>query len=687
MRLFIAEKPQLAQAAVSGMSNASCAEKSRAYIKVGDDIVTWCIGHLLESMMPQEINPDMTMRWENLPYQVEPRMKVKEDTAVQFLAIADLIKKADSFVNLGDPDEEGQLLVDEVLEYCGIDPDGHNVQRMLMSDMNPGAAAKALADLRPNADFAGLRNRARARGISDYWFGINLSSALILKAREQNYLDSVSVGRVQTPVLGLVVRRYELNKNFTTAYFYKVIADVEINGKQLPFEVAVPDDAPVDDKGRIIDENYAQELQQQLSGQQAVIISVSHTPKKTAPPLPLSLLRLSSVLDKKYGISPADTLRITQDLREKHRCITYNRSDCQYLTNEQWEATNETLATLTSRDIGLGDVLALTDPALKSRAFNDEKISAHTAICPVPADISKLTDEELKVFREISRFYVAQFLPEMESLLHKATATIGQHTASWSATDRTFDGWKILFDASDSDENDDAGTTDKTDLSGCEKGATFTVSQTRAEKGQTKPLPLFTSGSLMEELPKVARHIKNPVLRAKLQERDKDRTEDGRGIGTPATRSGILETLEVKRNFWTKNKKGQLVPTEAGIKFIASLPDIFTWPDLTAVWEEWLTKIEEGEIPTDKFINGVVKPFVENEVNKLKSGQTKLLLSGAAYTCSVCKTRPLRRFRDNDNPNKYYWRCTGAMEEPQQCKGGFDDLNGKPVARKKKNNH
>ncbi|EBS7635302.1 hypothetical protein CDR68_16255 [Salmonella enterica] len=125
----------------------------------------------------------------------------------------------------------------------------------------------------------------RARSSADYLFGINLSSALLLKAREQNYLDSVSVGRVQTPILGLVVRRYEANQNFTTAFFYKVLADIEINGQTLVFDVDVPDDAPVDDKGRIIDADYAQELQQKLTGQLATVTSVSHTPKKIAPPL------------------------------------------------------------------------------------------------------------------------------------------------------------------------------------------------------------------------------------------------------------------------------------------------------------------------------------------------------------------------------------------------------------------
>lgn len=167
MRLFIAEKPQLAQAAVSGMPAAASAVKSRTHITIGDDIVTWCIGHLLETMMPEEINPELKIRWENLPYPVEPKLKVKKDTEEQFNVVAELAMRADTIVNLGDPDEEGQLLVDEVLEHCGIDPDGTDIQRMLMSDMNPGAAAKALADLRPNAEFSGCTTaRAQQRRLS-----------------------------------------------------------------------------------------------------------------------------------------------------------------------------------------------------------------------------------------------------------------------------------------------------------------------------------------------------------------------------------------------------------------------------------------------------------------------------------------------------------------------------------------
>lgn len=686
MRLFIAEKPQLAQAAVSGMANAASAVKSRSHITVGDDIVTWCFGHMLEQMMPEEINPELKLSWENLPYPVEPQLKVKPDCAEQVSLLQELVKKADTIVNLGDVDEEGQLLVDELLEFFGVDPDGPNIQRMLLSDMNPGAAEKSLADLRLNSEprFVGMRERAKARSYSDYLFGINLSSALKLKAMEQNYTDPVSVGRVQTPVLGLVVRRYDENQKFTTAYFYRVLAKVEINNQELLFEVAVPDDAPVDDKGRIISEQYAKELQEKLVGLTATVTSVSHTPKKTAPPLPLSLLRLSSRLDRIHGISPADTLRITQNLREKYHCITYNRSDCQYLTVEQWQAGPDTLSTLNTRDLGFATAATEADTSRKSRAFNDEKISAHTAISPVPSDISKISGEDLTVFTEISRFYLAQFLPDMETLAHKIQLAIGDYSATFSTTERTLNGWKSLFLNDVEDEDEDSAGSEKINLAGVEKNSTFSVSGTDCKQGKTNPPALFTAGTLMDELPKIARHIRNPELRANLQERDKDRTEDGRGIGTPATRPGILETLELKRGFWVRNPKGQLIPTDAGIKLCASLPAVFTWPDLTAVWEEWLAKIETGEVPVAKFIDSVVKPFVASEIDKLKSGKTTLHLRGAAYTCSKCKTRPLRRFRDKENGNKFYWVCAGGMEEGQPCKAGYDDLNGKPVARKKK---
>ncbi|ENE6639033.1 type IA DNA topoisomerase [Salmonella enterica] len=688
MRLFIAEKPQLAQAAVSGMANAASAVKSRTHITVGDDIFTWCFGHMLEQKMPEEINPELKLAWDSLPYPVEPELKIKPDCADQVALIQKLIKQADTIVNLGDVDEEGQLLVDELLEFSGINPDAPNIQRMLLPDMNPGAATKALADLRQNSEprFRGMRERAKARSYSDYIFGINLSSALKLKALEQNYTDSISIGRVQTPVLGLVVRRFEENKNFTTAYFYRVLANVDINGQCLQFEVTVPDDAPVDDKGRIISEEYAKELREKLAGQTATVTAVSHTPKKTPPPLPLSLLRLSSRLDKQHGISPADTLRITQDLREKYRCITYNRTDCQYLTVEQWNAGSETLETLRSRDLGFGADMANVDTSRKSRAFNDDKISAHTAICPVPSDISKLAGDELTVFTEISRLYLAQFLPDMETLNHKIELAIGEHAATFSATECTLNGWKSLFMNDPDDEGDETAGSEKLDLSGVEKGTSFVISGTDCKQGKTTPPALFTAGSLMDELPKIGRHIKNPALRARLQERDKERAEDGRGIGTPATRPGILETLELKRGFWTRNKKGQLIPTDAGIKICASLPPIFTWPDLTAAWEEWMAKIETCEIPVSKFIDSVVKPLVATEIENLKTGKTILHLRGAAYTCSRCKTRPLRRFRDKENADKFYWICAGTLEEGQPCKAGYDDLNGKPVARKKKTN-
>ncbi|MEC5509924.1 DNA topoisomerase [Klebsiella oxytoca] len=680
--LIIAEKPDLAKVIASALPGSP--RKLKGYIEVGDTVVTYCIGHLLEQKMPEEIDPALTFSWENLPYPTGFELKVKDNTADQFKVVESLIKQAETLVNAGDPDEEGQLLVDEVIEYCGISPDAPNIKRLLLSDMNTGAARKALADLQQNSDqrFRGLRNRALSRSRADYKFGIDLSSAIILKAREQNYQGVPSVGRVQTAVLGLVVQRYRDNQNFDSVFFWQVKVIATVKGVACTFVITPPDDAPLDDKGRINSEDYADELITRLSGQTMTLTGADHKAGKKSPPRPFSLLRLQVRVGKRYGISPDETLEITQALREKHKCITYNRSDCQYCSDEQWEAAAETLDGLRSW-IGSTFGLENASTALKSDAFNDEKISAHTAIIPVPARIGQLTEREQQVFLEIVRYWLAQFYPKQETLTHRLTAEIDGLTASFSSTETTAPGWKALFSDASDDDDEEEELSGISALRDVVAGDALTVTEIIHTKGKTSPPKLFTSVSLMEELPRVSRYIRNPQLRERMQLRDKERSEDGRGIGTPATRSSIIRDLEEKRHFWETNSKKQLIPTEAGLQLIDSLPPLFTTPDLTATWEEWLTAIEEGRCEPDKFINDIVLPLVARETGNIRTGKTPLLLKGSAYTCPVCKTRPLRRLKSKEKDG-FYWMCAGGLEDGQPCKTFFDDRDGKPVARKKK---
>lgn len=307
MRLFIAEKPQLAGVIAEALGNA---KRRDGYFECGSDIVTYCVGHLLELMPPEAHNPSYA-KWNkaDLPLKLRPaKYQPIERTAAQFKVVQNLLKDASSVVHAGDPDDEGQLLIDEVLTYCGYTLP---VARVLINDLNPQAAKKALASLRDNQEFYGLSQKALARSIGDQLYGFNMTRAYTLAAQEKGIDGVLSVGRVQTPILGLIVNRYLANKNHNAAFFFSLTADIEVQGQRIAPRFIVLESAPVDDKGRLIDESFANAVKNACVGQLATVTASDVQEKQTPPPLPFSLLDLQVAMSKKHGLSAQETLDVT----------------------------------------------------------------------------------------------------------------------------------------------------------------------------------------------------------------------------------------------------------------------------------------------------------------------------------------------------------------------------------------
>ena len=264
MRLVIAEKPQLGAVIAEAIGITG---RKDGYIECkGGYNVTWAIGHVLALKMPEEINPAYKA-WNqaDLPLKLRPmELKPKASTEKQFRVIESLLKKADTVVNAGDPDDEGQLLIREILEYTGFKG---NVERLLLNDLNVEAAKKAMSNLKPDSEFDGMYYKALARSHADYIFGMNLSRAYTLSARAKG-LDSVySVGRVQTPTLGLIVRRYLANKNHKESFYYNLSGNFSFQDKALNARLVITDNISTDPNDeeskekRIIDENVAKNIQ------------------------------------------------------------------------------------------------------------------------------------------------------------------------------------------------------------------------------------------------------------------------------------------------------------------------------------------------------------------------------------------------------------------------------------------
>lgn len=618
MRLFIAEKPQLGQVIAEALGQP---RRKSGYIECGQDIVTWCVGHLLELAPPEVHNPSYA-KWiaGDLPLRLRPaKYQPIDKTKDQLEIVKGLLSQADEVVHAGDPDDEGQLLVDEVLTFfnCTLP-----VKRVLINDLNANAARKALANLRENSEFYGLSQKALARSIGDQLYGFNMTRAYTLAGREKGLTSVLSVGRVQTPVLGLIVNRYLSFTNHVAAGYFNVTSQMVVSGGMITAKLNVPDDAPVDDKGRIIDERWAQNLAEICQGHTAIVTHATIEEKQTAAPLPFSLLDLQIYISKQHGIEAEKTLELTQALREKYKAISYNRSDCNYLSGEQYLEAPDTLAALTASLPELAASFSQADASRKSRAFDESKVSAHTAIIPTAAQVNvdNLSPDEKVVYLAIVKQYLAQFLPEKQYLSVLVEFEVQGHRFSTRSTKTTLPGWTTLISASqdkDSEEEQESSGNSFDILAQLRAGESGLCQSVTASKEKTKPLPLYTEATLLKDLQRVAKYVRDPRVKKLLIARDEGKTGEHGGIGTPATRAAILGTLQ-KRGFYTVEKK-KLIPTTLGLEFITALPQIATTPDMTALWHEQQQMIQSSELTVDAFLDEL-EQFISNQVNHVNLG-------------------------------------------------------------------
>ncbi|MDP8042522.1 DNA topoisomerase 3 [Pasteurella atlantica] len=648
MKLVIAEKPQLGMVIANALGIIS---RKNGYIECkGSYTVTWAIGHILQLKDPKEYNPSyQDWKKDDLPLKLRPlELEPKKDTQNQFNIVKSLLNNANLVVNAGDPDDEGQLLIDEILDYCNFKGE---VKRVLINDLNVESARKSMQNLKDNADFIGMKNKALARSHADFIYGINMTRAYTLSARAKGLTGTYAVGRVQTPTLGLIVRRYLDNKNHKESYYYNLLSDFENNGEIINTRLIITDNIEIDPNNekekRIIDENIVESIKNACLNGVGTIKNCEIQSKTTQPQLPFSLLDLQARVNNKYGLSSDDTLQITQALREKHKAITYNRSDCRYLSEEQFLDAPQTLDFIKSNfdDLPFQKV----DYSKKSRAFNDKKITAHTGIIPVKSNfkLADLSKKEQQVYREIVEQYVIQFMPEKKYNIASIDINCNDYEFRATASKIIDYGWSNLVTDTESNDAEDNSNYELISSFENKSDINFTCKDIQIKKEKTKPLPIYTDATLLKDLQRVAKYISDPDLKALLIEKDKGRDGENGGIGTPATRSAIIKNLHKQQYFIYDGKK--IVPTQKAIDFINALPQILTVPDTTALWFEQQTEIEQGKISVDDFLNGIDN-FVAEHI-KL-ADNIKLELKGDP--CPKCNKGVLVLRKTKDGSNSFY---------------------------------
>ncbi|MDP3534661.1 MAG: DNA topoisomerase 3, partial [Halomonas sp.] len=529
-----------------------------------------------EQAPPEAYDPaDKQWRLDRLPivpqqWKLMPRPKARS----QLAAIRKLIKQATSVVHAGDPDREGQLLVQEVIEHLKY---RGPVQRLLISDLNRPAVSRALASLRPNAEFQPLFQAAQARSRADWLYGINLTRAWTLTGRQAGHDGVLSVGRVQTPVLGLIVRRDNAIRDFVPHPFYPLWVDLQVTQGQLRAWWAPKEHEPLDDQGRLIERTPADALAAKLPGATGMLTTLDQQEKRQAPPLPYALSALQVDAARRHGLSAQMVLDICQRLYEQHKLITYPRSDCRYLPEEHLALAQRSLTSACQNDDTLRGWLNGADFTLRSKAWNDKQVGAHHALAPTgkPADFSQLSATEGHVFRLIVRNVMAQFYRPLRTFEVKAEFTLLDEAFRARGQSILDHGWKPLFT-----------TRDETPpLPPLTQGETCQALGAGVEEKETRPPEPFTDASLIKAMMNIGRYVDNPNVRRTLRDTD--------GLGTEATRAGIIETL-VQRGYLVRKQKA-LRATKLGCALIAALPSAVSTPERTALWEQRLRAISEQQ--------------------------------------------------------------------------------------------
>ncbi|WP_312496771.1 DNA topoisomerase III [Pseudomonas cremoris] len=589
MRLYLCEKPSQAKdiAAVLGASRRGDG------CWLGNGVtVTWCIGHLLETAPPDAYD-EKYKRWvlADLPIVPEKwKMRVKPKTASQFKAVKRLLGEAQELVIATDADREGEMIARELVEHCRY---RGPIQRLWLSALDDASIRKALAALKPGAETFSLYHSALGRSRADWLIGMNMSRLFTLLGRQSGYQGVLPVGRVQTPTLRLVVDRDRSIADFVPVAYWAI--DVDLLHERMTFTAQwrAAEDA-CDDQGRCLNPQLAQAAADAMThAASARLVKLRTERMREVAPLPFDLGTLQEICSKKLGLGAQETLDIAQSLYETHKVITYPRSDCGYLPVSQHSEAPKILAALGRADTAVNELMPHIDPQRRSRAWNDAKVSAHHGIIPTGAgkDVGQLIGKHRAVYTLIRARYLAQFLPNHEYDRTQADFDCAGQALRAVGKVVIEPGWKrALPEALAPAKAREAPAPQA--LPTLVQGQDYAVAKVNLKDLWTQPPKPFTEGDLIKAMKNVAKLVEDPLLKQKLK--------DTTGIGTEATRAGIIQGL-LDRGYLVKNGKA-LSATPAAFSLIDAVPRAIADPGTTAIWEQALDMVQSGEMSLEEFV-------------------------------------------------------------------------------------
>ncbi|PIN27276.1 type IA DNA topoisomerase [Prevotella intermedia] len=613
---IIAEKPSVARdiARIVGASNKqegylASTPSADFQLEGSGYVVTWAMGHLIALAMPEAYGfsaykaEDLPIRPNTFQLVVRQVRKDKEyisDPAAlkQLKVIRSCFDKADRIIVATDAGREGELIFRYIYQYLDCKKP---FERLWISSLTDKAIREGLSNLKPGSHYDNLYHSAKARSEADWLVGINASRALSI-ARKGGY----SLGRVQTPTLAMVCRRYIENRDFSSVPYWKLSVLTEKEGLSIK-AVGCKD---YENEASAQTALAALRSQSQLTVE-TVTIKVTHT----APPLLYDLTALQKDANRRHGFSADKTLSIAQSLYEK-KITTYPRTGSRYISEDVFEEVPVLL-----RKIGM----PLSNP-LNRHSVDNTKVTDHHAIIPTGETPSGLSTDEATVYQMVSNRFVEAFSPDSEEERMQVRFTDGTNTFTWKAYRQISLGWKAVQKGkkveAEMKEYDDEQVLSS--LPGLTEGEVLPLVSAEITEHKTKPKPLYTEATLLSAMENAGKEVENAESKKAMAEC---------GIGTPATRANIIETL-ILRDYIRRDKKA-IIPTEKGLAVYEIVKDKrIANAEMTGSWELALAAIEAGKMPSERFaqgINSYVGTICE-ELLSLSSEQK----SYPVYRCPKC---------------------------------------------------
>lgn len=592
MKLIIAEKPSVARDIAAVLGSVT---RKEGYMEAGGYTVTYALGHLVGLADADAYNPNFK-QWnmEHLPILPNPfQLQVLSSSKTQYNVINKLLKQASEVIVATDAGREGQLIYEFIAQksnYTGP------AKRLWLSSMTEEAIREAFKHLRDNNFYKNLAAAAMSRSEADWIVGINATRAITLKGKAK-----LSLGRVQTPTLAMIVERDHAIANFKPTPYCEVQAHFlhangEYQGKWFR-----------EKETRFATRQQAEAIVAKIQGQPATILSVEQVPKTEAQPQLFDLTSLQRKANQLYGFSAKKTLDLAQALYETHKVLTYPRTDSRYISGDIVPTLPPRMKAAASLFPDLVQHLSSANPYPPKRVVDDSKVSDHHAIIPTDKKPGTLTEDERKIYELVARYTLAALLPPAK---WESTTIITEVAAEQFKTlGRVLihAGWRVAIQEPKQQEDENEEAEYEATLPAVTQGDAVRLKSAEALSKQTKPPAYYNEASLLLAMEQAGKSIEDEELAEAMKER---------GLGTPATRASIIEKL--KRDNYIEMKGKQIRASDTGKALIAAVTiPVLKSPELTGEWESKLKQMEQGKYERQQFI-GEIETFVRTIIGEIQ---------------------------------------------------------------------